>query len=235
MSYKPRLQVPSINNRYYNSNINPYVSAGYGMFQNGGNCTCYAFGRAYENLKSYPKLSTGNAKDFYPKKDGYARGQKPELGAIACWSGGSRGYGHVAVVEEIKSDGTIITSNSGWRSSLFYTKKITPPYNQNGYTFQGFIYVLGNGSGESYDGGSTYTGTFPTLPKRGYFNKWDTGEQVKNVQRFLNWAINSKLVIDGSYGNKTCEAVKKFQKKVGLYQDGSFGKDTLAKAKTFKK
>lgn len=233
MSYQPRLQVPSVNNKYYNSNINPYVSAGYGMFQNGGNCTCYAYGRAYENLKSKPNLSTGNAKDFFPHKDNYARGTKPQLGALICWTGGSRGFGHVAVVEEIKSDGTIVTSNSGWRSSLFYTQTIKPPYKLNGYTLQGFIYVLGNGGGSS--SGETYSGTFPTLPKRGYFNKGDKGQQVKNVQKFLNWAINSKLDVDGSYGSKTCEAVRKFQKKVGLYQDGSYGKDTDKKARTFTK
>ncbi|MDY5607111.1 MAG: peptidoglycan-binding protein, partial [Lentihominibacter sp.] len=39
----------------------------------------------------------------------------------------------------------------------------------------------------------------------------------------------------GTYGAKTIKAVKKLQKKLGLKQDGKFGKKTLAKAKQLKK
>ena len=44
------------------------------------------------------------------------------------------------VVKEIKNYGTIVTSNSGWKSTNFYMKEIRKPYNLSGYTFQGFIY-----------------------------------------------------------------------------------------------
>lgn len=81
----------------------------------------------------------------------------------------------------------------------------------------------------------TYSGTFPTLPPRGYFKKGDKGTQVKNLQKFLNWAINAKLVVDGEIGDKTIAAVVAFQVFVKLVQDGLFGKNCLAKAKTFKK
>lgn len=81
----------------------------------------------------------------------------------------------------------------------------------------------------------TYSGTFPTLPSRGYFRNKDTGTQVKYLQKFLNWAVNSVLIIDGIIGPLTISAVKKFQKAVGITQDGLFGKNSLAKAKTFKK
>lgn len=80
-----------------------------------------------------------------------------------------------------------------------------------------------------------YTGTFPTLPKKGYLGKGDTGTQVKNLQKFLNWYGNYKLVIDGSFGNATLKAVKSYQKKAGLTIDGYFGKASLSKAKTIKK
>lgn len=80
-----------------------------------------------------------------------------------------------------------------------------------------------------------YTGTFPKLPTRGYFRKGDSGTQVKNLQKFLNWALGLKLVVDGVLGTKTLSAVGTFQKKVGLKIDKLFGNDSLIKAKSFAK
>ena len=80
-----------------------------------------------------------------------------------------------------------------------------------------------------------YSGTFPKLPLRGYFKIGDKGEQVKLLQKFLNWALGIKLVVDGILGAKTFAAVKKFEKLTGLAQDGLFGKKCLAKAKVFTK
>ena len=83
--------------------------------------------------------------------------------------------------------------------------------------------------------GKKYTGEFPTLPKRGYFKKGDNSEEVKKLQKFLTWATGSKLTATGKYLVYTEKAVKTFQKLVGLEQDGLFGKNSLAKAKTFVK
>lgn len=80
-----------------------------------------------------------------------------------------------------------------------------------------------------------YSGTFPRLPLRRYFKKGDKGKQVKLLQEFLNWALGIKLEVDGILGEKTFNAVKKFQKKVGITQDGLFGKESLKKAKEFTK
>ena len=85
------------------------------------------------------------------------------------------------------------------------------------------------------DGKKTYSGTYPTLPSRGYFKKGDKGTQVKNLQKFLNWALDLKLVVDGIIGNATINAVKQFQNKVKIYVDELFGKDCLSKAKTYTK
>lgn len=146
MKYTPRLTTPSKDNKYYNSNSNPFVPAGYGMFQNGGNCTCYAWGRFYELLTVRPSLYTGNAETWFPHtEDGYKRGDTPKLGAVACWEGKGSKAGHVAVVEAIDEDGTVTFSNSGWRSSLFYLTKMKAPFNLGSlYKFQGFIYNPNN-------------------------------------------------------------------------------------------
>lgn len=96
--YSPRKTAPDSDNRYYYSNINPFYAAG-GLV---GQCTWYAFGRAYEILGEYPNLSRGNANQWYNynKNGGYFDyGSEPRPGAIACYDNAP--YGHVAVVEEI--------------------------------------------------------------------------------------------------------------------------------------
>ena len=92
-------------------------------------------------------MSRGNAENWYLNTgDGYKRGQTPKLGAVICWRKGkaqnaSDGAGHVAIVEEIYDDGSILTSNSAYGGTRFYMKKIRPPYSLGGtFTFQGFIY-----------------------------------------------------------------------------------------------
>ena len=76
-----------------------------------------------------------------------------------------------------------------------------------------------------------YTGTFP----KGTLKKGSKGTEVKNLQKFLNWYGNYGLAVDGVFGTKTYEAVKKFQKATGLSIDGIFGSKSLSKAKSIKK
>ena len=64
VTYTPRLTEPATDNPYYTT-WNVFHQAGYGMAPNVGNCTCYSYGRAYENLGYEPSLSTGNAGDWY--------------------------------------------------------------------------------------------------------------------------------------------------------------------------
>lgn len=52
---------------------------------------------------------------------------------------------------------------------------------------------------------------------------------VRHLQYWLNKLMDSKLDVDGDFGNKTEEAVKKLQKKIGTEQDGKFGSGTLTK------
>ena len=251
MEFKPRLSAPSRDNKYYNSNMNPFVPAGYGMFQNGGNCTCYAYGRFMEEAEmSSCNLSTANAENWYLKtSDGYNRGQVPKLGAVICWEGVGAKAGHVAIVEKIESDGTITTSNSGWRSSLFYLSRIKLPYNiGSSYIFQGFIYnptefdnqpeptpvvdnrtkslqrALNNcGANLVVDG---IIGIQTSNAIKRYYN---TKTIIKWVQENLNSLGYNCGVADGIRGNNTKNGTKAFQRDNGLYQDGIAGINTIKK------
>ena len=57
---------------------------------------------------------------------------------------GSDGAGHVAVVEKINSDGSILVSESGAHNFIFRTSIIKKPYNLRGYELEGFIYLPGD-------------------------------------------------------------------------------------------
>ena len=55
------------------------------------------------------------------------------------------------------------------------------------------------------------------------------GEEVKAMQALLNLHIEQKIDTDGSFGGDTLDAVKEFQRKVNLDDDGSCGKATWNK------
>lgn len=148
MSFSPRLSAPSATNKCY-------IHTSYGGYNScirikGNsvlpNCVGYAWGRAREILGSTPKLSRGNAETWYGFSDGYSRGRTPKLGAIIVWAkgrvGNSRdGAGHVAVVEQIHSNGSFTVSQSGYRSRKFWTSVIPKSGYLRGYRFLGFIYL----------------------------------------------------------------------------------------------
>ena len=60
-------------------------------------------------------------------------------------------------------------------------------------------------------------------------------DRVKDLQRFLNWYGNYKLAIVGFYNTSTFNAVKDFQKNVGLAADGIVGAKTIEAMKKVKK
>lgn len=145
-AYTPRLNSNGMDGNPYWYDRNPFYLAGYGL----PNCTCYAWGRFWEiadidhDYSNRPTLSTGNAEDWYGHTaDGYDRGQTPQLGAVICFADGPfSGDGHVAIVELINEDGSIVTSNSAYGGEYFYTQTLRPPnyLPAAGYVFQGFIY-----------------------------------------------------------------------------------------------
>lgn len=148
MPYTPRLNADGILNNPYWYADNIYYKSGYGM----PNCTCYALGRWYElqgSSEAFNFTRYNDGADWYDMgvEAGYEHDPIiPRLGANVSWS--YSGGGHVAVVEEINynEDGSvysIVTSNSAYNSTYFYTETL---YASNGYiwrdnsTLNGFVY-----------------------------------------------------------------------------------------------
>lgn len=103
------------------------------------------------------------------------------------------------------------------------------------------IVVDGEPRKSSSGASESFTGGFPTLPSRGYFKIGDGYQRLRNydasirkIQNFLKW-YGCTITIDGDYGPKTAECVKKFQKAVKISIDGQYGPKTLAKAKAYRK
>ncbi len=136
----PRLTAPDKNNRcFYSDNI--FYKSGFGM----PNCTAYAWGRAYELLKKKPRLCLSDACNWYSynsKSKIYPFGNRPKLGAIACFD--NKYGGHVAVVERI-SKNTVTFSNSAYNGKLFYLTyasiKEKNPCRKD-WDFKGYIYII---------------------------------------------------------------------------------------------
>ena len=134
------------------------------------NCVGYACGRFSEiscDIRGlepnilYPfNMNAGQFINYAPTSNfNLKTGNYPKLGAIICWSKNG-GAGHVGIVEKINSDGSIITSESGWmmgaaQGSTFNWTNYTRKHGSDGkwidgcpwmessrnyYSFQGFIY-----------------------------------------------------------------------------------------------
>lgn len=150
MAYTPRLDDNGIRTSiHWYSNQNPYYATGYGM----PNCTAYAWGRFWEigdpnnaginkpDPYQLPGYWDGGVWWNHVDRNVYQTGSTPKLGAVICFE--RPGYaGHVAIVEQINNDGTIVTSNSAYGGTYFYTQTLSASNNYawGSYVFQGFIY-----------------------------------------------------------------------------------------------
>lgn len=160
--FKPRLTIPEKGNPYYNTKKNGgYSEAIQGKPCEAGldvlrNCVGYAYGRFNEIVGAGKMvyLAPVNAEKFIQymnhKTKGVTSGMTPKLGACMVWQAGntlngSDGAGHVAIVEQINADGSVITSESGYNAKkAFWTQRRD---NTNGrwgegknFKFLGFIY-----------------------------------------------------------------------------------------------
>lgn len=130
---------------------NPYYNPPFNLFKHngkeGGNCTWYAWGRFQEAqgfTERDPNLDmNGNAEDWwtYANNHGYETGQAPRPGAIMVWTyTDGRSAGHVAFVERVDKDGTVHTTESGYRSGYFWTDSYDSKGTRYHSKFLGYIY-----------------------------------------------------------------------------------------------
>lgn len=146
--FTPRLTRPERGNPYYNRPQNGGYAVGIipGSPQDAGcdvlaNCVGYAAGRfnevlgrgcfAYWQYAPDPDQWIARA-----QAEGLRTGSEPELGAVAVWRH------HVAIVEEIHSDWSIITSESGYgcANPFWISQRSRGGGSWGGEGFLGFIY-----------------------------------------------------------------------------------------------
>lgn len=247
MAYQPRLVTPTANNKYYtrsaNGGYNPCIlgnTAKMKRLWTGAvipNCVGYATGR-FNEIGGYGKckyLGNTNAENFYAmaQRQGLQVGMTPKLGACMVWMGGKTlkgadGAGHVVIVEKIVNQNEVIVSQSGWLGRVpFWIATHKKGANgqwvegndygwmKSGYTFLGFIYNPAVQESESYA-----------------LSYGSVGKEVKELQTNLNMLYNAGLPVTGNYYEMTEQAVKDFQKRVGLPQTGYYD---LATANALKK
>lgn len=161
------------------------------------NCTGYVHGRWME-LGNQPYdydpsiLPWGNASTYYGNSSA-EKGQDPRLGACMVWG---RGAGHVAIVEEIIDNDTVVTSESDYGDerhggTVFESRTRHRQWNwgwYSGYTrpFLGFLYhpniappeptytlTVVNGTATSYSGRNGDRVVIDADIPSGYrFNRW---------------------------------------------------------------
>ena len=230
------------------------------------NCVGYANGR-FNEIGEYGKCKfqlVCNAENFIEsaKKQGLTISSKPVQGGIMVWQKGATlsggdGAGHVAVVEEVYSDGTILTSESGWASWAFKTVRRD---NSNGrwgqgsaYKFRGCI-INPAVSGEvvptpklDVDG---IGGAATIRALQGFLGTPEDGllsGQNKALKKYypaitaVAYGSNGSTCVkalqkwvgtstDGVWGEQTSKAL---QKKLGVTADGIFGVNSVKALQTF--
>ena len=135
------------------------------------------------------------------------------------WTSG----GHYLAITDYKN-GKLYVRDSGAKKRTGYYDTELLRYDTN------CIWII-----QKKSNAATYSGTFPTLPAKGYLGLKDTGTQVKYLQLFLKWYGVYKGSVDSSFGEETKKAVAAYQSKEGLKKDNMFGPACLARAKTVKK
>lgn len=133
----PRLTAPAEDDPYYTT-YSPYWQGHVGM----PNCTAYSYGRinelkqvtSYADALTRTHLSRRNARKWWDENDGYARGQDPQVGAVAVFNGIARTpqgdtYGHVMVVEKVDDDAVTLSGSDadvdGSGGRYFYVDTMT--------------------------------------------------------------------------------------------------------------
>lgn len=228
--FKPRFTKPEAGNRFYIRK----ASGGWSPAIKGSptdpdcdvlhNCVGYAHSRFHEIAENEKMnlFDAVNAENIFAnaKQHGLKTGDTPQLGALIVWQkgetlSGSDGAGHVAVVEQINPDGSIVTSESGYNAkNAFWTTARVKGTDGNwgekgGYKFLGFVYQ---------------PQTILHVIKKG-----DRGAEVELMQARLHaLGYMRRNEVDGDFGKITLGAVCAFQLEHNLEVDGICGPKTQA-------
>ena len=224
--FVPRLTRPEAGNKYYIRK----ASGGYSTAILGkptdkdcnvlANCVGYAVGRFHEiaNRPQFDLIDPINAENLFANAQahGLKTGNTPALGALIVWQKGATlkpddGAGHVACVEQINADGSIITSESGYNAAKpFWTATRKPPFAYaSGYKLLGFIYQ---------PQANPYPEPTRALKKGMY------GSDVKWMQyELIESGYLRSNELDGSFGTITLGALLAFQFEHSLDVDGVCG------------
>lgn len=101
---------PNLNNPAYSAaSGNPFAKAG-----NGGQCTAFVWGRALE-LTGQRLDTTKHGKYWYIQTN-FKKGNSPKPRSIAVWDGVENTYGHVAFVESVIDNGSLIINEANVNS-----------------------------------------------------------------------------------------------------------------------
>lgn len=148
MEFKERVTAPKKDNKYYYSKLNfDYPNLV-------DQCVWYAWGRLMELGIPYEemikKIPRSNAENWYSDTK-FEKRTFPSSGDVLCYSSGKihdkkDGMGHVAMVEHVYDDLTILISESG-ANMKFKTRKVKPPYkyylkSKVDHKLDGFIHSL---------------------------------------------------------------------------------------------
>lgn len=213
------------------------------------NCVGYANGRFNEIINDPNLTGTAikfkyqlvcNAENFIEsaKKQGLSISSTPIEGGIMVWQkgatlGGGDGAGHVAVVEEVYDDGSILTSESGYGAWAF---KTIHRNNSNGrwgqssaYKFRGCIInpsitdpkvvpvpplvVDGIGGGNTIRAMQKYFGT----PQDGIVS----GQTKSLMSKYC------PSIISVEYGTSGSPCIRNLQRWLDVTQDGIIGQNTV--------
>lgn len=212
------------------------------------NCVGYAGSRFNEiindpnlngTVKAFKYQLVCNAEDFIEsaKKQGLRISETPIEGGIMVWAKGrvgvdSDGAGHVAVVEEVYEDGTILTSESGWNAWAF--KTITRS-NANGRWGQSSAYKF-RGCIINPSVKNPKVVPVPKLVVDGIGGE----ATIRATQRYFGTPIDGIIsgqskaqkkyypsIVSVEFGSGGSAVVKKLQKWCKVTQDGILGKNTV--------
>lgn len=250
MSFTPRLTKPESGNPYYNTIARGgYSRAIVGSPTDPGcnvlsNCVGYAFGRANEIMqsKSMAYLAPVNAENFVEYRGNLQTGQIPKVGAIMCWQKGtlsnSDGAGHVAVVEKVIDNYTVVTSESAYNGTAFYTmtrRKADGNWGMgSAYSFRCFIYLPISQTSSTSSSTPTSVPTNTTHPSstikvgQPMLAVGSKGRPVKTLQILLNGYGFDCGEPDEIFGGKTKQAVIQYQSRNCPPADGVVGSNTWA-------